>query len=75
MKKTGLAAAILAVLVLSVAMVFGVSDTDIDGLTDWEETNVYGTDPAVADTDGGGVNDGKEVQQATSPLDPNDEMV
>ena len=43
----------------------GASDTkdsDGDGLTDWDEINVYFTDPASADTDGDGWTDGKEVK-------------
>lgn len=36
-------------------------DTDKDGLSDWDEIQVYGTDPARADTDGDGLSDGAEV--------------
>ena len=32
-------------------------DTDGDGLSDFEETEIYGTDPTVADTDGDGIED------------------
>jgi len=38
------------------------TDTDCDGLTDYEENNVYGTDPNNADTDGDGITDGNEVE-------------
>jgi hypothetical protein len=36
-------------------------DSDGDGLTDVDETGIYGTDPYVADTDGDGLADGAEV--------------
>ena len=37
-----------------------VVDTDRDGLSDQDETNLYGTNPAQADTDGDDINDGDE---------------
>jgi hypothetical protein len=43
------------------------ADSDLDGLTDAEELNVYGTDPNRADTDGDGVDDFSEVTAGTSP--------
>jgi uncharacterized repeat protein (TIGR02543 family) len=46
------------------------SDTDLDGLTNYEEIVVHGTNPDVADTDGDGVSDGIEIQNGTNPLDP-----
>jgi hypothetical protein len=48
------------------------NDRDSDGLFDADETNVYGTNPDVADTDGDGSDDGQEVFDGTNPLDPND---
>lgn len=47
-------------------------DTDNDGLTDAEEA-VLGTNPNLADTDGGGAEDGFEVDNGTDPLDPTDD--
>jgi hypothetical protein len=47
-------------------------DTDNDGLSDDDETTVYGTDPALEDTDGDGVGDGVEVLAGTDPLNPDD---
>jgi len=44
-------------------------DTDGDGLTDDEETFVYGTDPTNADTDNDGLSDGDEVDMALDALD------
>ena len=31
-----------------------MADTDYDGLTDYEEVDIYGTDPSKADTSGDG---------------------
>ncbi|HXK37790.1 MAG TPA: hypothetical protein VJ579_01865 [Candidatus Paceibacterota bacterium] len=42
------------------------TDTDNDGLPDWEEA-VYGTDPTNPDTDGDGVQDGAEVRTGHNP--------
>ena len=36
-------------------------DSDCDGLSDWDEDNIYTTDPLKADTDGDGMKDGNEV--------------
>ena len=48
-----------------------VLDSDGDGLTDWEELNVYHTDPNNPDTDGDGLLDGEEVKHyKTDPLNP-----
>jgi uncharacterized repeat protein (TIGR02543 family) len=44
-----------------------LSDTDSDGLTAYDELVVYATNPALADTDGDGLNDGAEVAQGRSP--------
>ena len=44
-------------------------DTDGDGLSDAEETIVYGTNLTVRDTDGDGWSDGEEVEEGTSPTD------
>jgi hypothetical protein len=43
-------------------------DTDKDEISDYDEKNVYGTSPYLADTDGDGVTDGAEI---TSGQDPN----
>jgi len=46
--------------------VVGLTPADSDGdlLSDWEEVNVYGADPAKADTDLDGTKDGSEVRTA-----------
>ncbi len=52
----------------------GPLDTDSDGLTDTDETDIYGTDPDDPDTDDDGLLDGTEVDMAAGtgcpdPLD------
>jgi predicted outer membrane repeat protein len=55
------------------------TDTDSDGLCDWDEENIYGTDPNDPDTDDDGMPDGWEVFNGTNPLvhdalaDPDDD--
>ncbi|MFN8368130.1 MAG: OmpA family protein [Candidatus Kapaibacterium sp.] len=45
-----------------------VSDTDGDGLSDFEEINVTHTDPKKADSDGDGLTDKEEVVFKSSPI-------
>lgn len=45
-------------------------DTDGDGLCDYEEKRIYGTDPNNPDTDGDGINDGAEIKRGRNPLGP-----
>lgn len=47
------------------------ADTDNDGLFDSDETQVYGTNPNKADTDGDGRDDGQEIFDNTDPKNPN----
>jgi uncharacterized delta-60 repeat protein len=47
-----------------------LTDSDDDGLTDWEEAYIYGTDPNAADSDGDGLGDGEEIAVGTGPNDP-----
>jgi parallel beta-helix repeat protein len=48
----------------------GDEDSDGDGLNDWDEINVYGTDPFNWDSDGDTLSDGNEVNiYCTNPLD------
>lgn len=49
-----------------------IVDSDLDGLTDQGEIQIYGTDYKNADTDDDGIMDGIEVINNTSPLDIND---
>ncbi len=47
-----------------------LTDTDNDGLTDYEEVYVYGTNPTDPDTDNDGLNDYEEVYtHGTNPTD------
>ncbi len=45
-------------------------DTDKDSVSDWDEENIYHTDPRNPDTDGDGVKDGEEIARGTDPLTP-----
>ena len=45
-------------------------DTDKDGLSDWDEVNVYGTSPYLEDTDSDGINDGVEIKNHQDPNCP-----
>ena len=46
------------------------ADSDMDGLSDFDELFVFGTDPAPADTDGDGLQDGWERDRAANGFDP-----
>lgn len=46
-------------------------DSDIDGLTDYDEIYLYGTNPYIIDTDGDGLSDYEEITIfGTDPLNP-----
>lgn len=45
-------------------------DSDKDGLSDWEEVNMYLTSPYIEDTDGDGIDDGDEIVNSTDPNCP-----
>ena len=42
-------------------------DSDGDGLTDWDEENLYNTSPYLEDTDSDGILDNVEVNNGTDP--------
>ena len=44
-------------------------DTDNDGIIDYDEKNIYGTDPRMKDTDGDGLADSEELLAGTNPLE------
>ena len=48
----------------------GRSDTDRDGLSDYNEVVLYHTDPIEDDTDGDGLTDGDELMFGLDPNDP-----
>lgn len=53
------------------AMRIGVrmfQDSDSDGITDYDEVNIYHTDPKLADTNGDGVSDGDHLLAGNNPL-------
>ncbi len=45
-------------------------DTDKDGISDKEEIEIHGTNPAKADTDADGYNDKIEIDGGYNPLTP-----
>lgn len=47
-----------------------LSDTDSDGLPDWDEVKIYKTDPLKKDTDSDGFTDGDEVKAGFNPNGP-----
>ena len=49
------------------------ADSDEDGLTDWEEIFLWGTDPNHADTDGDGIGDGDEIDNGSDPFDADED--
>lgn len=49
-------------------------DSDGDGLINYDEETIYGTDPYNPDSDAGGVDDGTEVSRGTDPLDGDDDF-
>jgi len=51
----------------------GAGDSDGDGLSDWDEVFIHGTDPHRADTDGDGISDGAEVFVGADPLDADED--
>ena len=49
----------------------GGADDDGDGLSNFDEVTVHGTDPLVFDTDGDGLSDGLEISIGSDPNDTN----
>jgi len=54
--------------VISVKAADLTTDTDGDGLIDFEEQNIYGSSMYLVDTDGDGYKDGEEIAHGYSPL-------
>lgn len=50
-----------------------VKDTDGDGLSDFNEANIYNTSPYLEDSDGDNILDGEELKNDTNPLCPEGE--
>lgn len=43
------------------------ADTDDDGVSDYDETKIYGTSPYLSDTDSDGIDDGTEIRSNMDP--------
>jgi Bacterial TSP3 repeat len=52
------------------AAVDKTKDTDGDGLSDYDEVNIYHTSPYLKDTDSDGIPDGVEIKNGTDPNCP-----
>lgn len=50
-------------------------DSDGDGVSDFDEENIYFTDPNNPDTDNDGINDGIEIIRGFDPLNPAAETI
>lgn len=50
-----------------------VLDSDSDGISDYDEVTIYGTNPFGADSDNDGFTDGAEILSGFDPLDPQSE--
>jgi hypothetical protein len=50
-------------------------DTDLDGLSDFDEAHFYGTDHELFDTDGDGISDGLEIISGFNPLNDSSESL
>ncbi len=51
------------------------TDTDSDGVSDFDEENLYFTDPNSPDTDNDGILDGIEIIRGFNPLNPSAEAI
>ncbi len=51
------------------------SDKDGDGVSDYDESFLFGTDPEAADSDNDGVLDGIEIMGGYNPVDPSAEAI
>lgn len=51
------------------------TDTDRDGISDYDEERIYGTNPKIADTDSDGFTDGAEIISGFDPKDARVEIV
>jgi len=60
---------IILLFIPGVVLANGLVDSDFDGVPDYDEIEIYKTDPNLSDTDGDGYNDWIELTMGYSPLD------
>ncbi|MCU0680079.1 MAG: L,D-transpeptidase [Planctomycetes bacterium] len=71
MKKAIFCFTVIILFFLVIPTSYGaLNDNDNDGLIDEEEINIYHTDPNNPDTDSDTYNDGSEIKNGFSPLNP-----
>lgn len=75
LSSTSINVAIPALAARGVTVFYGGVDTDGDGLSNLDETNVYHTNPNDPDTDNDGINDGDEVANGLNPRDGKDALL
>ena len=61
---------ILALFLPNIVFANGLLDSDLDGVPDWDEENIYFTDVNNSDTDGDGYSDWLELNIGYSPHNP-----
>ncbi len=52
-----------------------LKDSDYDGISDYDEVNLYDTDPFAADSDADGFTDGAEIRSGFDPKNPKGETL
>ena len=61
---------IICFIIPCVVFANGLIDSDLDGVPDYDEKNIYFTDASNADTDGDGYSDWLELNTGYSPHNP-----
>ncbi|QYY35769.1 thrombospondin type 3 repeat-containing protein [Ruficoccus sp. ZRK36] len=54
---------------ITFSRLYDLYDSDSDGLSNWAESNTYGTNPLLSDSDKDRMSDGAEIEAGTDPSD------